>query len=353
MNHARKSLAELASFVGGKVSGDGDVVITGVASLEDADEGDITFLANPKYMPMLATTKASAIIASPDITDSIRGRNCLIVKNPYLVFARILTLFTPPTPFYKGIHPKAELHPNAVIGSSPSISPFVYIGEGARLGDRVTLFPGVYIGRDVTIGDDTIIYSNVSIREGCWIGNRVIIHCNSVIGSDGFGFAKDGNKLYKIPQVGIVRVEDDVEIGACVTVDRATLGETVIRRGTKIDNLVQIAHNVEIGEDSTIVAQVGISGSTRIGNRVTLAGQVGVVGHIEIGDDVMVGGQSGVRKDLPPKQAFSGTPAIPHRDWLRAQGIFSKLPEMRKTLLELEERVKGLENSNIKMQNSK
>lgn len=340
MSYIGKSLDELARFVGGEVGGDGDVLITGVANLEDADEGDITFIANPKYMPMLATTKASAIIASPDITDSLRGRNCLIIKNPYLAFAKILTLFTPPTPFYKGIHPKVEVHPTAIIGSSPSISPFVYIGEGSRLGDRATLFPGVYIGRDVTIGDDTLIYSNVSIREGCRIGNRVIIHCNTVIGSDGFGFAKDGTKLYKIPQVGIVRIEDDVEIGACVTIDRATLGETVIRRGTKIDNLVQIAHNVEIGEDSTIVAQVGISGSTKVGKRVTLAGQVGVVGHIEIGDDVMVGGQSGVTKDLPPRQAFSGMPAIPHREWLRAVGIFAKLPEMRKTLMELEKKSK-------------
>lgn len=351
----KKRLNELAQLVDGEVSGDGDITITGVASLEEAGEGDITFIANPKYIPMLATTKASAIIASPDITDSLRGRNCLIIENPYLAFAKVLNIFmgtdfkSVPT----GIHPKAEVHPTTTIGSSPSIYPYVYIEDGAKIGDRVTLLPGVYIGRDVSIGDDCLIYSNVSIREGCRIGNRVIIHCNTVIGSDGFGFAKEGAKLYKIPQTGIVVIEDDVEIGACVTIDRATLGETVIRRGTKIDNLVQIAHNVEIGEDSTIVAQVGISGSTKIGNRVTLAGQVGVVGHIEIGEDVTVGGQSGVTQDLPPKQAFSGMPAIPHRDWLRAQGVFAKLPEMRKILLDLEKRVKELENSNIKMQKSK
>lgn len=352
-----RRLRELAQLVGGEVGGDGDVVITGVASLEGAGEGDITFLANPRYTPMLAGTKASAIIVSPDVVGGLKGKNTLVTDNPYLAFARVLDLFTPPPLFYKGIHPKAEVHPTAVIGSSPSIYPYVYIEDGAKMGDRVRLLPGVYIGRGVSIGDDCLIYSNVSIRDGCRIGNRVIIHCNTVIGSDGFGFAKDGTKLYKIPQVGVVRIEDDVEIGACVTIDRATLGETVIRRGTKIDNLVQIAHNVEIGEDSTIVAQVGISGSTKVGKRVTLAGQVGVVGHIEIGDDVMVGGQSGVTKDLPPRQAFSGAPAIPHREWLRAVGIFAKLPEMRKTLLELGKRVKEMEESvkiaKWKMQKSK
>ncbi|MBI5286681.1 MAG: UDP-3-O-(3-hydroxymyristoyl)glucosamine N-acyltransferase [Deltaproteobacteria bacterium] len=351
MSSIRKSLGELAGFVGGEVSGDGEVAITGVASLEDASQGDITFIANPRYIPFVSTTRASAIIASADMAQSIKGRNILIAINPYLAFARVLDLFTsgPGGTDLKsvpmGIHPKAELHPTARIGSSPSIYPFVYIGEGVRVGDRVTLFPGVYIGRDVTIGDDVLIYSNVSIREDCRIGNRVIIHCNAVIGSDGFGFAKDGSRLHKIPQTGIVRIEDDVEIGACVTIDRATLGETAIRRGTKIDNLVQIAHNVEIGEDSIIVAQVGIAGSAKIGSRVELGGQVGVVGHIAIGDDVKVGAQSGVAHDLPSGQVFSGSPAIPHKDWLRAQGIFAKLPEMRKTLLDLERKVRELEEA--------
>src|SRR3990172_5447533 len=194
-------------------------------------------------------------------------------KSPPLAFAKVLALFNPPHLSHTGIHVKTHIHQSAGIGAS------VYIAEDAKIGDSVVLYPGVYIGRGARVGDDTVLYSNVSVREGCSVGNRVIVHCNAVIGSDGFGFAKDGSSFHKIPQVGIVRIEDDVEIGACVTIDRATLGETVIGRGTKIDNLVQIAHNVEIGEDSVIVAQVGIAGSTKIGKRVTLAGQVGVVGH--------------------------------------------------------------------------
>lgn len=337
----KKTLKELAQIVGGEIAGDESVVIGKAAEIEDAGEGDIAFIANPKYIDRISTTKASAIIASPDI--KVPGKNFLYVKNPYLAFAKVLAIFKPSTTSYKGIHPGAHIHQTAVIGSSVSLYPHVYIEQDAKIGDRVALYPGVYIGKGAQVGDDTILYSNVSVREGCFIGKRVIIHCSSVIGSDGFGYAKDGTRYHKIPQVGIVRVEDDVEIGACVTIDRATLGETVIGRGTKIDNLVQIAHNVAIGEDSIIVAQVGISGSTKIGKRVTLAGQVGVVGHIEIADDVMIGAQSGVTNNVASKDVLSGTPAIPHKEWLKAATIFAKLPEMRKMLMELEKRVKELE----------
>ncbi|HBO85021.1 MAG: UDP-3-O-(3-hydroxymyristoyl)glucosamine N-acyltransferase [Deltaproteobacteria bacterium GWC2_42_11] len=338
-----KSLNELAKLVNGDVIGDGSVLIKGVAGIEDAVSGQITFISNPKYTRLIYKTEASAVIASPDILQSLKDRNILCAKNPYLAFAKILEYFTPKPTLYQGIHPKAEVHPNTVIDASVSIYSHVYIEEGARIGSGVVLYPGVYIGRDVFVGDDTVIYSNVSVRERCRIGSRVIIHCNSVIGSDGFGFAKEGVKLYKIPQTGVVRIENDVEIGACVTIDRATLGETVIKRGTKIDNLVQIAHNVVIGEDSVIVAQVGISGSTRIGDRVTLAGQVGVAGHIEIGNDITIGAKSGVTHDLPAKGIFSGMPAIPHREWLKAVNIFAKLPELRKKILELENKIKELE----------
>ncbi|MBI5874264.1 MAG: UDP-3-O-(3-hydroxymyristoyl)glucosamine N-acyltransferase [Deltaproteobacteria bacterium] len=337
-----KTLKELARFVGGDIAGDENIAISDVAGIDNAGEGDITFIANPKYIAMIANAKASAFIVSPDVKAQA-GKNFLYVKNPYLAFAKILALFNPPPLPYNGIHPDAYIHPTAKIGSSVSIYPHVFIGEDAVIGDRVSLYPGVFVGRGASIGDDTILYSNVSVRERCHIAKRVIIHCNSVVGSDGFGFAKDGAKYHKIPQVGIVRIEDDVEIGACVTIDRATLGETVVGRGTKIDNLVQIAHNVTIGEDCVIVAQAGIAGSTKIGSRVTLAGQVGVVGHIEIGDDVIIGSQSGVAQDITSKGVFSGSPAIPHRDWLKAQNIFAKLPEMRKMLLELEKRVKELE----------
>ncbi len=343
-NEIKKTLRELAGLVGGDIAGDESTIIKGVASIDNAAEGDITFIASPKYIAGISGTKASAIIASPDIKE-LHGKNFLYVKNPYLAFAKTLVIFNPPPLPYKGVHPNACIHHTAEIGSSVSIYPHVYIDEGAKIGDRVVLYPGVYIGKGASINDESILYSNVSVREGCRLGKRVIIHCNSVVGSDGFGFAKDGTKYHKIPQVGIVRIEDDVEIGACVTIDRATLGETVIGRGTKIDNLVQIAHNVIIGEDSVIVAQAGIAGSTKIGSRVTLAGQVGVVGHIEITDDVIIGSQSGVAQDIPDKGVFSGTPAIPHREWLKAQNIFAKLPEMRKMLLELEKKVKELENT--------
>ncbi|MBI3753011.1 MAG: UDP-3-O-(3-hydroxymyristoyl)glucosamine N-acyltransferase [Deltaproteobacteria bacterium] len=347
----KKTLKELARFVGGDIAGDENIAISGVAGIDDAGKGDITFIANPKYIAKISSAKASAIIASPDVKRE-EGKNFLYVKNPYLAFAKILALFNPPPAPDKGIHPEAHIHHTAEIGSSVSIYPHVFVDEAVKIGDRVMLCPGVYLGKGVSVGDDTILYSNVSVREGCYLGRRVIVHCNSVVGSDGFGFAKDGTKYYKIPQMGIVRIEDDVEIGACVTIDRATLGETVIKRGTKIDNLVQIAHNVEVGEDCIIVAQVGIAGSTKIGNRVTLAGQVGVVGHIEIGDDVIIGSQSGVAQGIFEKGVFSGSPAIPHREWLKAQNIFAKLPEMRKMLLELEKRIQEIESKSHRVKES-
>ena len=339
-----KTLRELAGLVDGEVAGNENVIISGVAGIDNVKEGEITFIANPKYAAGISNTTASAIIVSPDIKVQ-EGKNFLYVKNPYLVFAKVLAIFNPPAMPPAGIHPESYVHQTAKIGSSVSIYPHVYVAEDAVIGDKVVLYPGVFIGKGVSIGEETIVYSNVSVREGCSIGKRVVIHCNAVVGSDGFGFAKDGAKYHKIPQCGIVRIEDDVEIGACVTIDRATLGETIIRRGTKIDNLVQIAHNVSIGEDSVIVAQVGIAGSTKIGNRATLAGQVGVADHIKIADDVIIGPQSGVAQDIPSKGVFSGTTAIPHREWLKAQNIFTKLPEMRKMLLELERRVKELENT--------
>ena len=350
-----KTLKELAGLVDGEVSGDGNIVITGVAGIDNAKDGEITFIANTKYAAGISNTKASAIIISPDVkvqgglsAAAQAGKNFLYVKNPYLVFAKVLTIFNPPAVPPAGIHPESYVHQTASIGSSVSIYPHVYIAEDAVIGDKVVLYPGVFIGKGVSIGDETIVYSNVSVREGCSIGKRVMIHCNAVVGSDGFGFAKDGARYHKIPQCGIVRIEDDVEIGACVTIDRATLGETIIKRGTKIDNLVHIAHNVSIGEDSVVLAHVGIAGSTKVGNRVTLAGQVGVKDHIEIGDDAIIGSQSGAAQDIPAKGVFTGTPAIPHREWLKAQNIFAKLPEMRKMLMELEKRVKEIEEAEMR-----
>jgi UDP-3-O-[3-hydroxymyristoyl] glucosamine N-acyltransferase len=339
----KKKLKELAEWVDGLVVGDGEIEISGVAAIEEAQAGQITFIANPKYLPKLSQTSASAIIVSKEVTRADKPLLC--VANPYLAFGKILTLFSQ-TPYQpKGIDSKAWISPTAKLGKDLTLYPFVYIGDRCSIGDRVTLYPGVSVGEDSSIGEDSVLHPNVSVYSGTIIGRRVILHSGVVVGSDGFGYVKEGKKNVKIPQVGRVEIEDDVEIGANTTVDRATLGKTVIRRGVKIDNLVQVAHNVTIGEDSIIVAQVGISGSTKIGSNVTLAGQVGVVGHIEIGDNVMVGAQAGVTHDLPANQGYVGSPALPHREFLRAVTVFPKLPEMRKTLIDIEKRLKKIEEA--------
>jgi len=339
----KKKLRELAEWVGGTVVGDEDVEISGVAAIEEARAGEITFIADSKYLSKLNETNASAVIVSTEITQA--NKPLLCVKSPYLAFVKILSLFLLKPYQSKGIDPNAWISPTAQLGKDLTIYPLVYVGDRCRIGDRVTLFPGVYVGEDSSIGEESIIYPNVSIYSGSVIGKRVILHSGAVVGADGFGFVKDGKRNVKIPQVGIVEIEDDVEIGANTTVDRATLGKTILRRGTKIDNLVQVAHNVVIGEDSIIVAQVGISGSTKIGSNVTLAGQVGLVDHIEIGDNVMVGAQSGVAHDLPSNQVYTGSPALPHREFLRAATIFPKLPEMRKRLVEIEKRLTKIEET--------
>ncbi|HSB06988.1 MAG TPA: UDP-3-O-(3-hydroxymyristoyl)glucosamine N-acyltransferase [Thermodesulfobacteriota bacterium] len=339
----KKKLRELAELVHGTVFGDGEVEIHGVASIEDAKEGDITFIANPKYLPRLGQTQASAIIVSPEITHG--EKPLLSVNNPYLTFAKILTLYSHKPYQPKGVDPSAWVSPTARLGKDLSVYPFVYIGDRCLIGDRVILYPGVYVGEGSSIGEDSTVHPNVSIYPGMMIGKRVILHSGVVVGSDGFGYAKEGKKNLKIPQVGKVEIEDDVEIGSNTSIDRGALGNTIIRRGVKIDNLVQVAHNVVIGEDSIIVAQVGISGSTKIGSNVTLAGQVGLAGHIEIADNVMVGAQSGVGHDLSPNQAYSGSPAIPHREWLRMVTAMPKVPEMKRRLTELEKRLSRLEET--------
>ena len=272
----KKKLKELAEWVGGTVIGDGDVEISGVAAIEEARPGEITFIANPKYLSKLTETNASAVIVSPNVTQA--DKPLLSIANPYLAFAKILTLYSQKAYQPRGIDPKAWISPTAQLGKEVTLYPFVYVGDRCSIGDRVTLYPGVWVGDDSSIGEESILYANVSIYPGTIIGKRVILHSGVVVGSDGFGYVKDGKKNVKIPQVGHVEIEDDVEIGANTTVDRATLGKTVIQRGVKIDNLVQVAHNVVIGEDSIVVAQVGISGSTKIGSNVTLGGQVGLQG---------------------------------------------------------------------------
>jgi len=339
----RRRLKELAEWVGGKILGDEEVQIHGVASIEEAKEGQITFIANPKYLPRLSETHASAVIVSPEVTSS--ERSLLRVKDPYLAFAKILTLFSQKPYQPKGVDPQAWISPTANLGRDVTIYPLVYVGDRCFIGDRVTLFPGVYMGEDCSIGEDSILHANVSVYPGMVLGKRVIVHSGAVIGSDGFGYAKEGKKNLKIPQIGKVQIEDDVEIGSNTSIDRGALGNTVIRQGVKIDNLVQVAHNVVIGEDSIICGQVGISGSAKVGSNVTLAGQVGLVGHIAVGDNVMVGAQSGVASDLPANRAYTGTPAMPHREFLRALSVFPKLPEIKKSLSEIERRLKKIEES--------
>jgi len=338
-----KKLKELAEWVGGEVVGDGEIEISGVAAIEEAKNGEMTFIGNPKYLPKLNKTNASAVIVSKEITAA--NKHLLLVANPYLAFVKILSLFSYKPYHPKGIDPNAWISPTAQLGKDLTIHPYVYIGDRCRIGDRVTLLPGVYVGEDSSIGEESILYPNVSVYSGSVIGKRVILHSGVVVGADGFGYVKDGKKNVKIPQVGGVIIEDDVEVGANTTIDRATLGKTIIHRGVKIDNLVVVAHNVQIGEDSIIVAQVGIAGSTKIGKNVTLAGQVGVRDHIEIGNNVMVGGQSGVGHDLPADGGYTGTPAIPHHDYLRMVTTLPKLPEMRRTLIDIEKRLKKIEET--------
>jgi UDP-3-O-[3-hydroxymyristoyl] glucosamine N-acyltransferase len=328
------TLGDLARQLSGRVEGDPALVVEGIAPLDAAGPRDLSFLANPRYLPRARATRAGAVMVGPGV--ELPGVSLLVVSDPYLALASVLGLFHPGRRPEPGIHPAAVVGTDCAFGAGVAVLALAVIGDGCHVGDRAVIMPGAVLGSRVTVGSDTTIHSNVTIYEGCVIGSRVIIHAGTVIGSDGFGFARDGQRHRKIPQVGNVAVEDDVEIGANVTVDRATFGSTVIGRGTKIDNLVQIAHNVVVGEDSLLAAQAGISGSTRLGRGVTFAGQSGVVGHIEIGDGAIVGAKSAVTHDLPAGAFVLGHPAIDARIWKRAAAIFAKLPDLRRRLQRLE-----------------
>jgi UDP-3-O-[3-hydroxymyristoyl] glucosamine N-acyltransferase len=338
----KRSLESLAREVGGKVSGDGSVAISGLAGIEEAQEGDITFASNERFFPLLQETKASAAIAPQEIADS--ALPLLIVKNPLLAAAKILTLFTQRPYVAGGISTMAWVSTTATVSTDATIHPFAAIGDEAEIGPRATIHPFVSVGPQAVIGEDTVIYPNVTIYPRCVLGKRVIVHAGSSIGADGFRFVKDGETNVKIPQVGIVEIEDDVEIGANCCIDRAAFGKTLIKKGAKFDNLVQIGHNVQVGENSIVVAQVGVSGSTKVGKNVILAGQVGVVDHVEIGDNVMVGAQSGVYTDISPNQVVSGSPPLPHRQYLRVVALWTKLPEMKRELDRLRKQLETLEN---------
>lgn len=335
------SLAEIAGLIKGRVLGRPELKIRGVAPIEEAKEGEITFIANPKYSTKAASTRASAVIVQKEIEGLALSQ--LLVEDPYYAFATVLAAFNPIKRYPPGVDPQASIGRGVRIGEDVFVGPFVTLEDQVRVGNHVQLGPGVFVGEGSEIGDGTIVYPNVTIRERVKIGERVIIHSGTVIGSDGFGFAPHQGSYHKIPQIGGVVIEDDVELGANVTVDRATMGNTVIGKGTKIDNLVQIGHNVVIGSDTILVAQVGISGSTKIGKRVTLAGQVGVAGHLSIGDHVVVGGKSGVTKDIPAGENVSGFPPLAHKTWLKAQASFPYLPELRSRVKTLEKKIDLLE----------
>lgn len=333
-------IREIAEIVSGEILGDPDIDIKGVSGVTDAGEGDITFLGDRRYLKDCLHSKASCVIVKDFIEDLRKTQ--IKVKNPYYAFAILLKHFHPREEEFRGISLQAFISEKARIGNDVTIYPFVFISEDVEIGDNTIVYPFVYIGRMSLIGSSCLIYSNVTIREGVRIGNGVTIHAGSVIGSDGFGYVYEGGRHHKIPQVGGVVIEDDVEIGANVTIDRATTGNTIIGRGTKIDNLVQIGHNVRIGQDSIIVAQVGIGGSTTIGRNVVLGGQAGVSDHAVLEDGTMIGAQSGVMGHLR-SGVYSGYPVIPHRDWLKAIALFSRLPEIFKRVKEIEDRLKNHE----------
>lgn len=333
-------LRELAEILGAELAGQADSEIVGAAGIRDAGEGFITFVAEKKYLKELEHTRAAAALVPIDSPDM--PLPLLRVKNPRFAFARVLGLFYVKPYQTSGISEKAALGRNVIIGSEPSIHPFAVVADDAKIGDRVTLYPGVYIGKGTIVGDDCLIYPNVSIGENIRIGKRVIIHAGAVLGSDGFGFVTDGGKHHKIPQVGGVIIEDDVEIGSNCSIDRATLGNTLIRKGTKLDNQVQIAHNVTIGEHCLLAGQVGIAGSTTLGNYVVLGGQAGVADHITIGDKVMAGGGSALTQDIDAGQIIAGYNAMPIRDWLKVQAVLPKLPELKKAISKLERQIQEL-----------
>lgn len=334
-------LSEISKIVKGELSGDPEIVVTGIAGIKEAKEGDITFLANPKYSSLIETTKAAAIITSHEISSS---RPIIKTDNPSVAFAKVVDLVAGQSLKHpEGISPKSIIAKKTKIADSVSVGPFTVIEAEAEVGRGSVIYGGCFIGQKVRIGQNCLIYPNTTIREKTEIGNNVIIHSGTVIGSDGFGFEIADGVRRKIPQIGKVVIEADVEIGANVTIDRARFDKTIVGQGTKIDNLVQIAHNVEIGKNCIIIAQVGISGSTVIGDGAILAGQAGIVGHIKIGQRAIVGAQAGVTKSVPAQTKVSGYPAKPHRKAAKINACIQKLPELSKKIKELEEKIKLLE----------
>jgi len=334
-------LGEIARLVGGELHGPAELEITGAATVDRAGPQEITFAAEKRYLELARSSKAGCIIVAKDAPQL--ERPTLRVQNPRHAWATVLEALAPKREYPAGVHPSAAVAPDAKIGKDVCIQANVVIGEGSVIGDRVVLCPGVVIGAGCVIGDDSFLHPRVTVMDRVQIGKRVIIHPGAVIGSDGFGYVTINGKHRKVPHIGTVVIEDDVEIGANTTVDRGVCGATRIGRGTKIDNLVQVGHNVEIGEDCLVVAMAGLAGSAIVGDRVTIAGQAGVAGHLTVGDDSVIAARGLVARDLPPKSFVSGFPARPHRENMRVIAATQKLPEALESLSELSRRVSDLE----------
>lgn len=338
----RKQLAELAELLNGKVLGDGAIEVTGVTNIDDAGTGDITF-AVPPHLEKAGNSKAAAVVLPDSVTEY--SKPAIVVSNPRLAFTRLLELFTPSQKVERGVHATAVVGTNVKLGNNVALLPYTVIADNVEIGDNTVIYPYSYIGHSSRIGSDSLIYPNVTVRENCQIGNRVILHSGAVIGSDGFGFVTVEKRHRKVPQVGNVILEDDVEIGANVAIDRATTGSTVVKAGTKIDNLVHLAHNVVIGENCFLVAQTGIAGSAKVGNNVTFAGQCGSAGHLTIGDNCVFAARAAAISDVPSGSFYAGFPARPHREWIKGEAAVSKVPDLIRKVRELERRLSELEGN--------
>lgn len=338
------SLEELAQEIGATFTGDASIVLTGVSPLEKAGPNDLTFLTNSRYASAVSHTKSRVVLTDKELPGV--SKSFLLSTNPYATLAKVIGLFYPAVKRPAGIQTGAWVDLDAQVDPTVSVAAGVIISKAARIGARVVLYPGVFVGENVMIGEDCIVYPNVTIRENCILGRRVILQPGVVVGSDGFGFAKDGSEYKKIPQVGNVILEDDVELGSNVCVDRAVLGSTIIGKGSKLDNLIQVGHNVVIGSNTVMAAQTGISGSTQVGNNVIMGGQVGLAGHLKIGDNVTLATRTGVMEDIQEKGVYWGSPSAKMSDEMKSVAAYRQLPELIKRIRTLEKALEKIRTLN-------
>ncbi len=337
------SAGQIADFLGGKVDGNADVKVGNFSKIEEGREGTLTFLANSKYEHYIYDTKASVVLVNNDFVPAAPVSATLVrVENAYAALAMLLGMVEQAKPKKTGISSAAFIATSATVGEDCYVGNFAYIGENVRVGKGCEIYPHAYVGDNVTIGDDCILYPHTTVYRDCKIGNGCILHAGSVVGSDGFGFAPEGEDYKKIPQLGNVVLEDNVEIGANTTIDRAVMDSTIIHRGVKLDNLIQIAHNVEVGENTVMAAQVGVAGSTKIGSHCMFGGQVGLAGHLHIADRVMFGAQAGVHSDIKEAKTLLGSPALDAKDYMRSSAVFSRLPEMYRTMGQMRREIEQL-----------